>query len=89
MNRFGRFGIAAVVAILGVVILAPSGASAAGMLIFGPVGAIGGIFVHGKEAVIPAGAVFYTQVRDDISLNGLVRKNQTADSLDKFIEQNM
>ena len=69
--------------------IATAGASAAGMLIFGPVGAIGGIFVHGKEAVIPAGAVFYTQVRDDISLNGLVRKNQTADSLDKFIEQNM
>ena len=68
--------------------IAAAGASAAGMLVFGPVGAIGGLFVHGKEAVIPAGTVFYTQVKEDVALNGLVRKNQTADSLDKFIEQN-
>ena len=44
--------------------------------------------MHGKEAVIPVGTVFYTQVKEDVALNGLVRKNQTADSLDKFIEQN-
>ena len=68
--------------------IAAAGASAAGMLVFGPVGAIGGLFVHGKEAVIPVGTVFYTQVKEDVGLNGLVRQNQIADSLDKFIEQN-
>ncbi len=48
-----------------------AGASMAGMIILGPVGAIGGVFVKGKEYSIPAGAVLYVQTKEDCPLNGV------------------
>lgn len=60
MNRFGRFGIAAVVAILGVVILAPSGASAAGKHRPPPA------LLTYKAMIHIAGGVTLSSVHDDI-----------------------
>lgn len=68
--------------------IAAAGASAAGMVVFGPVGMIGGLFVHGKDALMPAGTSFFTQVKEDMSVNALVMQNQTANNLDAFIAQN-
>lgn len=48
-----------------------AGASVAGMLILGPVGIVGGAFVHGKEVTIPAGTVIYIQIKDAVTLYGI------------------
>ena len=48
-----------------------AGASVAGMLILGPVGIVGGAFVHGKDVNIPAGTEVYVQVQDQVSLHGI------------------
>jgi hypothetical protein len=48
-----------------------AGASLAGMAILGPVGIIGGAFVHGKDVNIPAGTQLYIQVKDDTSVFGM------------------
>lgn len=52
-----------------------AGASAAGLLILGPVGAIGGVFVKGRNVNLPAGTEFYIQVREETSLYGLEINN--------------
>jgi hypothetical protein len=44
-----------------------AGASIAGMAILGPIGIVGGAFVHGKEVNIPAGVEMYIQIKDDAS----------------------
>lgn len=44
-----------------------AGASIAGMAILGPIGIVGGAFVHGKEVNIPTDAEMYIQTKDDAS----------------------
>lgn len=48
-----------------------AGASVAGMIILGPVGIVGGAFVHGKEVNIPAGTETYIQVKEQVTLSGI------------------
>lgn len=51
-----------------------AGASLAGMVILGPVGIVGGAFVHGKDINIPAGTEFYIQSRNATEVLGLQTK---------------
>ncbi len=44
-----------------------AGASIAGMAILGPIGIVGGAFVHGKDVNIPADAEMFIQTKDDAS----------------------
>ena len=48
-----------------------AGASLAGMVILGPVGIVGGAFVHGKEVNIPAGVEMYIQIKEDTNAYGI------------------
>ena len=48
-----------------------AGASFAGMVILGPIGIVGGAFVHGKEVTIPAGATIYIQNQETTNLYGI------------------
>ena len=48
------------------------GASIAGFVIFGPIGALGGFFVEGKDVSVPAGTEIYVGVRNDAEVLGLV-----------------
>ena len=48
-----------------------AGASIAGMAILGPLGIVGGAFIHGKDVDIPAGTEIYIQVRDLTTLYGI------------------
>ena len=50
-----------------------AGATIGGMIIFGPIGAIGGAFVTGKSVVIPVGATTFVQVANDVTVEGLVQ----------------
>ena len=47
-----------------------AGASVAGMLILGPLGVVGGAFVHGKDVNIPVGSEVYIQVKEQTNLYG-------------------
>ena len=49
-----------------------AGATVAGMIILGPVGLIGGAFVHGDELKIPVGAQMFVQTKSETSLVGVV-----------------
>jgi len=51
-----------------------AGASLAGMVILGPVGIVGGAFVHGKEVTVPAGVEMYIQIKDEITAYGIQGK---------------
>ncbi len=51
-----------------------AGATIGGLILFGPVGAIGGAFVTGKSVTIPDGAITYVQVTEDTLINGVVYK---------------
>ena len=48
-----------------------AGASLAGMLLLGPIGIIGGVFVKGKNIDLPAGTELYIQTEKDESLYGV------------------
>lgn len=48
-----------------------AGASVAGMLILGPIGIVGGAFVHGKDVEIPGGTEVYIQIKEQTSLYGI------------------
>lgn len=48
-----------------------AGASAAGMVILGPVGIIGGAFVHGHDVVMPVDTELYIQQKNDAAVYGL------------------
>jgi hypothetical protein len=48
-----------------------AGASAAGMVILGPVGIIGGAFVHGHDVVMPADTELYIQQKNDAAVYGI------------------
>jgi len=55
-----------------------AGASIGGMVLFGPVGIVGGAFVKGSSVTIPAGSNTYVQVTDDTSVNGVILAGNTA-----------
>ena len=48
-----------------------AGASLAGIIVLGPIGAIGGLFVRGKNIDLPAGTELYIQTSAPMSLYGL------------------
>jgi len=50
-----------------------AGASIGGMILFGPVGIVGGAFVKGQSVTIPANSNTYVQVNRDVAINGLVQ----------------
>lgn len=54
-----------------------AGASVAGMVILGPIGVVGGAFVHGKEISIPAGTEMYVQLKNDVEVFGLQTKPES------------
>ncbi|AIF53743.1 hypothetical protein [Pelosinus sp. UFO1] len=51
-----------------------AGASIAGMAILGPIGIVGGAFVHGKEVEIPVGTEMYIQTKVETSAYGIQGK---------------
>jgi hypothetical protein len=51
-----------------------AGASVAGMIVLGPIGVVGGAFIHGKEIKIPAGSEMYVQTNSDIEIYGIQAK---------------
>lgn len=48
-----------------------AGATVAGLIVLGPVGVVGGAFIHGKDVTIPAGAELYIQTKTEASVHGL------------------
>ena len=50
-----------------------AGASIGGMIIFGPIGVVGGVFVKGQSVTIPAGTNTFVQVTRDIEVNGIIQ----------------
>ena len=48
-----------------------AGASIAGMALLGPIGIVGGLFVHGKDITLPAGTELFIQTKSDINLFGV------------------
>lgn len=48
-----------------------AGASVAGMILLGPVGIIGGVFVNGNDANIPIGTQMYVQTKNDTEIYGV------------------
>ena len=48
-----------------------AGASLAGMVLLGPIGIIGGVFIKGKNINLPAGTELYIQTKNETSLYGL------------------
>ena len=48
-----------------------AGASVAGMMILGPLGIVGGAFIHGKDVDIPAGTEVYIQVKEQANIVGI------------------
>ncbi len=51
-----------------------AGATIAGLVILGPVGVVGGAFVHGKDANIPAGTEMYLQAKNNTNMYGITTK---------------
>lgn len=48
-----------------------AGASVAGMALLGPIGVVGGAFIHGSDITIPTGTEMYIQVKADTNVYGL------------------
>lgn len=59
------------------------GAGLAGFIVFGPVGALGAIFVQGKDVNIPEGTEFYVAVGADTKVLGMTLPVGTAVELTK------
>jgi hypothetical protein len=51
-----------------------AGASMAGVVLLGPVGLVGGLFVKGKNAIVPVGTEFFIEVSNAIDLTGVQLK---------------
>lgn len=51
-----------------------AGASVAGMIVLGPIGIVGGAFIHGKDINIPVGTEMYVQTQGDIEVYGIQAK---------------
>ena len=49
-----------------------AGATIGGMVILGPIGAVGGAFVKGKSVTIPAGSATYVQTSEAVEMQGVV-----------------
>ena len=49
-----------------------AGATIGGMIILGPIGAVGGAFVKGRSVTIPVGSTTFVQTTEDVSLQGVV-----------------
>ena len=49
-----------------------AGATIGGMIILGPIGAVGGAFVKGSSVTIPEGSVTYVQTTEDVTMQGVV-----------------
>lgn len=56
------------------------GASAAGAIIFGPVGLVGGLFVKGDNVNIPAGSTLYCETKEDTTVVGFIPKGTVEDT---------
>jgi len=48
-----------------------AGASVAGMIILGPIGIVGGAFIHGKDITIPVGTEIFIQTKEDTQVYGI------------------
>lgn len=48
-----------------------AGATFVGLVVLGPVGIVGGAFVQGEDAKIPAGTLMFIQAKDVVSLYGM------------------
>ena len=57
-----------------------AGATIGGMIVLGPIGAIGGAFVTGQSIVIPEGSTTYVQVVQDQTISGIVYQEAAAAS---------
>ena len=55
-----------------------AGATIGGMVVLGPIGAVGGAFVTGKSKVIEAGSVTYVQVVADQKISGIVYQEASS-----------
>lgn len=55
------------------------GASAAGAIILGPVGLVGGLFVHGNDVDLPEGTTMYAEVEKDTEVMGFQRTEAVDD----------
>ena len=55
-----------------------AGATIGGMVVLGPIGAVGGAFVTGKSKIIEAGSVTYVQVVEDQSISGIVYQEASS-----------
>lgn len=55
-----------------------AGAAIGGMIILGPIGALGGAFVTGKSVNIPPGSITYVQLSSDTTIEGLVLSDGSA-----------
>lgn len=60
-----------------------AGATIGGMIVLGPIGAIGGAFVTGQSIVIPEGSTTYVQVVQDQTISGIVYQEAVAASPNK------
>ena len=49
-----------------------AGATIGGMIILGPIGAVGGALVKGRSVTIPVGSTTFVQTTEDVSLQGVV-----------------
>ncbi|WP_370850853.1 hypothetical protein [Megasphaera sp.] len=56
------------------------GASAAGAIILGPVGLVGGLFVHGNEVNIPSGTTMYAETKANAEVVGF-KENGVMDDM--------
>ena len=57
------------------------GASVIGALALGPVGLVGGLFVKGKDAVLPVGSELYIQTSEAVQTKGLVLKEGVSKAI--------
>lgn len=48
-----------------------AGATVAGLIVLGPVGIVGGAFIHGQDVTIPAGSELYIQTKTEASVFGI------------------
>lgn len=62
-----------------------AGASIGGMVLFGPVGLVGGAFVKGAQVTIPAGSNTYVQVLEDTTVQGIVLKAHRLQASRQFL----
>ena len=55
-----------------------AGATIGGMVVLGPIGAVGGAFVTGKSKTIETGSTTYVQVVEDQKISGIVYQEASA-----------